>query len=204
MAAGEVDCVIRAPTDPAKRRQRRTISLLTRSPCSAPITNDIPLYSVAPSTTVDLQTHTGAAIPSEERAPPNHGKALRARNPAFDVTPPIYISAIRADSACTSRTAVTTCARGGMKAIVFWPRATHSLKPLNRHLGQGTPAFSAAAILDRIVESSRQSRGLRGPRGSQRHKPMRSTPGPKPTSPFTTTARRPTNRLGASIGDMES
>lgn len=65
--------------------------------------NDIPFYSVAPTSTIDLRLSSGNEIPIEERdtaevlAPfgcpivPAH---FRARNPAFDVTPHRYLSGI--------------------------------------------------------------------------------------------------------------
>ena len=63
----------------------------------------IPLYVVAPRSTVDLALPTGDGIPIEERAPAEvthiRGVAVapdgvRVANPAFDVTPADYISAI--------------------------------------------------------------------------------------------------------------
>jgi methylthioribose-1-phosphate isomerase len=65
--------------------------------------NDIPFYTVAPTSTVDLALSSGAEIPIEERdksevlAP--FGNAIvpphfHARNPAFDVTPNRYLSGI--------------------------------------------------------------------------------------------------------------
>jgi methylthioribose-1-phosphate isomerase len=54
----------------------------------------IPLYVVAPSTTVDLATRDGAAIPIEERDPAEVTARFPARNPAFDVTPAQLIEAI--------------------------------------------------------------------------------------------------------------
>ena len=54
----------------------------------------IPLYMVAPSTTVDLETPTGAEIPIEERAGAEITARFPARNPAFDVTPGELVSAI--------------------------------------------------------------------------------------------------------------
>jgi methylthioribose-1-phosphate isomerase len=63
----------------------------------------IPLYVVAPRSTVDLALADGDGIPIEERAPDEvthvRGVALapegvHAANPAFDVTPARYISAI--------------------------------------------------------------------------------------------------------------
>jgi methylthioribose-1-phosphate isomerase len=54
----------------------------------------VPFYVVAPTSTVDLGTPTGAEIPIEERDPGEVSSRFRARNPAFDVTPAELISAI--------------------------------------------------------------------------------------------------------------
>jgi hypothetical protein len=54
----------------------------------------IPLYVVAPTSTVDLDCATGAGIPIEERAGAEISDRFPARNPAFDVTPAALISAI--------------------------------------------------------------------------------------------------------------
>jgi len=65
--------------------------------------NGVPFYTVAPTSTVDLSTPTGADIPIEERDPREvtHVGAERivpegvpVANPAFDVTPHRYITAI--------------------------------------------------------------------------------------------------------------
>jgi methylthioribose-1-phosphate isomerase len=67
--------------------------------------NHCPVYSVAPTTSIDLTLMHGRLIPIEERDPQEvldiqvHGeqvmpKGARARNPAFDVTPAHLISAI--------------------------------------------------------------------------------------------------------------
>ncbi len=68
--------------------------------------HDVPFYSVGPTTTVDLKVANGEGIPIEERAedeitmvgdtriaPPG----VQVANPAFDVTPAKYISAIITD-----------------------------------------------------------------------------------------------------------
>jgi methylthioribose-1-phosphate isomerase len=65
--------------------------------------NWIPFYSVAPTSTVDLNCPSGANIPIEERS----GDEVRSpygvklipeefpvRNPSFDVTPHAYITGI--------------------------------------------------------------------------------------------------------------
>jgi methylthioribose-1-phosphate isomerase len=54
----------------------------------------LPLYIVAPSTTIDLQTFDGSAIPIEERDAAEITERFAARNPAFDVTPAELIAAI--------------------------------------------------------------------------------------------------------------
>ena len=56
--------------------------------------HDIPFYVVAPSSTVDLATPTGAGIPIEERDPAEVTARFAARNPAFDVTPAALVTAI--------------------------------------------------------------------------------------------------------------
>jgi methylthioribose-1-phosphate isomerase len=56
--------------------------------------HDLPMYVVAPSTTLDLGTPDGASIPIEQRDPSEVTARFAARNPAFDVTPAALISAI--------------------------------------------------------------------------------------------------------------
>ena len=98
MARGEVDCVvtgadrIAANGDTANKIGTYALAVLAHH-------HDIPLYVVAPSSTVDLQTPTGAEIPIEERAgsevlgdtAPAGAEAL---NLAFDVTPSELVTAI--------------------------------------------------------------------------------------------------------------
>lgn len=54
----------------------------------------IPFTVVAPTSTLDPDTQTGADIPIEERAPAEVTSRFAARNPAFDVTPADLIGAI--------------------------------------------------------------------------------------------------------------
>jgi methylthioribose-1-phosphate isomerase len=97
MAAGEVDCVITgadriaANGDTANKIGTYSLGVLARH-------HEIPLYIVAPSTTVDLQTPDGAAIPIEERDSAEITARFAARNPAFDVTPAELIAAIVTES----------------------------------------------------------------------------------------------------------
>jgi methylthioribose-1-phosphate isomerase len=93
MARGEVDCVvtgadrIAANGDTANKIGTYALAVLARH-------HDIPLYVVAPTSTLDLQTPTGAEIPIEERAGTELTAHFSARNPAFDVTPAELVSAI--------------------------------------------------------------------------------------------------------------
>ena len=56
--------------------------------------HDVPFYVVAPTTTVDPETATGADIPIEYRDPTEVNARFPALNPAFDVTPAALVSAI--------------------------------------------------------------------------------------------------------------
>jgi methylthioribose-1-phosphate isomerase len=56
--------------------------------------HEIPFYVVAPTSTLDLATPTGAEIPIEERDGREVTPHFPARNPAFDVTPAPLITAI--------------------------------------------------------------------------------------------------------------
>jgi len=69
--------------------------------------NGVPFYVAAPTTTLDLSISSGDEIPIEERdaAEVTHIKGVRiapegiaVANPAFDVTPHRYISAIITES----------------------------------------------------------------------------------------------------------
>jgi methylthioribose-1-phosphate isomerase len=93
MAGGEVDIVvtgadrIAANGDTANKIGTYSLAVLAAH-------HDVPLYVVAPSSTVDLATPTGEGIPIEERAPDEVTTRFAARNPAFDVTPAGLIAAI--------------------------------------------------------------------------------------------------------------
>jgi methylthioribose-1-phosphate isomerase len=93
MAAGEVDCVvtgadrIAANGDTANKIGTYSLAVLAKH-------HEIPLYVVAPTSTVDLATPGGGGIPIEERSPEEITTRFTARNPAFDVTPAGLISAI--------------------------------------------------------------------------------------------------------------
>ncbi len=93
MARGEVDLVvtgadrIAANGDTANKIGTYALAVLAAH-------HDLPLYVVAPTSTVDLATPTGAGIPIEERDPAEVTSRFPARNPAFDVTPGELIAAI--------------------------------------------------------------------------------------------------------------
>ena len=93
MARGEVDAVltgadrIAANGDAANKIGTYPLAVLASH-------HGIPFYVVAPSSTVDLATATGAEIPIEERAGDEVTQRFVARNPAFDVTPAELITAI--------------------------------------------------------------------------------------------------------------
>jgi methylthioribose-1-phosphate isomerase len=65
--------------------------------------NGIPFYVAAPTSTIDLSLKSGEEIPIEERNPEEvtsikgvrlAPKGVAAANPAFDITPHQYITAI--------------------------------------------------------------------------------------------------------------
>jgi methylthioribose-1-phosphate isomerase len=93
MAAGEVDAVvtgadrIAANGDTANKVGTYALAVLARH-------HGIPLHVVAPTSTVDLGTPTGAGIPIEERDPAEVTERFPARNPAFDVTPAVLVTTI--------------------------------------------------------------------------------------------------------------
>jgi methylthioribose-1-phosphate isomerase len=99
---GQIDCVIvgadriAANGDVANKIGTYSVAVLAKE-------NGIPFYVAAPSSTFDLSLATGDAIPIEERHEDEvthlAGKRIapvgtRAANPAFDVTPARYVSAI--------------------------------------------------------------------------------------------------------------
>jgi methylthioribose-1-phosphate isomerase len=93
MARGVVDCVvtgadrIAANGDTANKIGTYSLAVLARY-------HGIPLYVVAPTSTIDRATRSGDAIPIEERDGGEISERFVARNPAFDVTPAELIAAI--------------------------------------------------------------------------------------------------------------
>jgi methylthioribose-1-phosphate isomerase len=106
MSRGEVDCVIVGADrialngDTANKIGTYTLAVLAKE-------HNIPFYVAAPLTTIDPSLASGADIPIEQRSPDEVTRiqgisiapaGVEAANPAFDVTPHPYITAIITDS----------------------------------------------------------------------------------------------------------
>jgi len=102
MQQRKIDCVIvgadriAANGDVANKIGTYTLAVLAKE-------NKISFYVAAPTSTIDLSLSSGDQIPIEERSPdevthiqgvPIAPEGVRAANPAFDVTPHSYITAI--------------------------------------------------------------------------------------------------------------
>jgi methylthioribose-1-phosphate isomerase len=93
MAAGDVELVVVGADriaengDVANKIGTYGLAVLARH-------HGIPFVVVAPTSTVDAATASGADIPIEERDGAEVSDAFPARNPAFDVTPAELVSAI--------------------------------------------------------------------------------------------------------------
>ena len=93
MASGEVDAVlvgadrIAANGDVANKVGTYGLAVSARH-------HGVPFVVVAPTSTLDAATSTGAEIPIEERAQDEVSTRFPARNPAFDITPAALVSAI--------------------------------------------------------------------------------------------------------------
>lgn len=102
MKAGKIDCIvvgadrIAANGDVANKIGTYSVAVLAKE-------NNLPFYVAAPISTIDLQTKTGDDIPIEERPQleVTHVKGaqlspdgISIANPAFDVTPNRYVTAI--------------------------------------------------------------------------------------------------------------
>jgi methylthioribose-1-phosphate isomerase len=102
MRQGKVSCIvvgadrIAANGDTANKIGTYTLAVLAKE-------HGIPFYVAAPTTTIDMSLESGMEIPIEERKQEEvthmYGEAIaptgvEAANPAFDVTPAEYITAI--------------------------------------------------------------------------------------------------------------
>ncbi len=102
LSRGKIDCVIVgadrivANGDVANKIGTYNIAILAME-------NGVPFYVAAPNSTIDLSLSSGEEIPIEERSPeevtyfggvPIAPEGVQVANPAFDITPHRYISAI--------------------------------------------------------------------------------------------------------------
>ena len=106
LKAGEVDCVI-VGADRIAANGDVANKIGTYMVAVAAHENNVPFYVAAPLSTVDLSLSSGDQIPIESRADEEvthfHGQqvapeGIKVANPAFDVTPHRYVSAIITDA----------------------------------------------------------------------------------------------------------
>jgi methylthioribose-1-phosphate isomerase len=108
MRRGEIDIVITgadritANGDVANKIGTYQLAVLARE-------NNIPFYVAAPTSTIDLTLSSGDDIPIEQRAPEEitgirstTAAVVDAENPAFDVTPNEYVTAIVTENGVAS------------------------------------------------------------------------------------------------------
>jgi methylthioribose-1-phosphate isomerase len=93
MSRGEVDCIVTG-ADRIAANGDTANKIGTYGLAVAAAHQALPLYIVAPTSTLDPATPTGAEIPIEERSGAEVTTRFAARNPAFDVTPAALIAAI--------------------------------------------------------------------------------------------------------------
>jgi methylthioribose-1-phosphate isomerase len=111
MSKKEIDCVIvgadriAANGDVANKIGTYTLAVLAKE-------NGIPFYVAAPTTSIDLSLRSGDQIPIELRSPEEithlqglqiAAEGVEATNPAFDVTPHRYVSAIITETGIVRR-----------------------------------------------------------------------------------------------------
>ena len=93
MAVGEVDCVVTG-ADRIAANGDCANKIGTYGLAVAAAHHGLPFYVVAPTSTIDPETATGAGIPIEERDGGEVTTRFAARNPAFDVTPAALLTAV--------------------------------------------------------------------------------------------------------------
>jgi methylthioribose-1-phosphate isomerase len=93
MAVGEVDAVLTG-ADRIAANGDVANKVGTYGLAVAAAHHGLPLYVVAPTSTLDPNAATGRDIPIEERDPAEVTSRFPARNPAFDVTPSELVAAI--------------------------------------------------------------------------------------------------------------
>lgn len=111
LSQGKVDCVIvgadriAANGDTANKIGTYSLAVLA-------FENRVPFYVAAPTSTIDLNINSGAEIPIEKRNPEEvttiagirlAPEKIKVANPAFDVTPHRYITAIITEKGIATR-----------------------------------------------------------------------------------------------------
>ena len=121
MKRGEIDCVI-VGADRIAANGYTANKIGTYALAVLANAHGIPFYVAAPTSTIDLSLTSGYQIPIEERNPeevthirgiPIAPKDVTAANPAFDITPSGYITAI-----ITEKGIVRAPYTGGLMAMV--------------------------------------------------------------------------------------
>ena len=115
MSRGEVDCVVTG-ADRIAANGDSANKIGTYALALAAAHHRIPLYVVAPTSTVDLDSPTGAGIPIEERPGSEVTARFAARNPAFDVTPAALIAAIVTEEGVHRAPYAASLPAGGVRA----------------------------------------------------------------------------------------
>ena len=93
MSRGEVDCIVTG-ADRIAANGDAANKIGTYGLAVSAAHHGIPLYVVAPTSTIDPDTATGTEIPIEVRDGAELTSRFTAHNPAFDVTPAALIAAI--------------------------------------------------------------------------------------------------------------
>ena len=155
MAAGEVDAVLHRRRPDRRQRRHREQDRHLRARRAAPRHHGIPFYVVAPSSTVDHATASGAEIPIEERDPAEVTARFAARNPAFDVTPAALITAIVTEHGVHAAPyARVARARGGrrVKALLLAAGYATRLRPLTDTVAKPLLPVGGRPMIDWIVD----------------------------------------------------
>ena len=102
ISRGEIDCVV-VGSDRTVANGDVCNKIGTYSVAVVSAANDVPFYAAVPVSTIDLTLPSGAGIPIEERPADEVASyrgvrtvpyGVKVRNPAFDVTPARFVSAI--------------------------------------------------------------------------------------------------------------
>ena len=165
MATGQVDLVvvgadrIAANGDVANKIGTYSLAVLARE-------NGVPFYVAAPVSTFDLSIPSGDRIPIEERAAEevtHHGgrrlapEGVTVRNPAFDVTPHRYVTAIVCERGVARPPYTESLRAAGRRAMTPPARHRDLLRRDRGRGGRGRPPHP----LQRRLHPGRRPRALR-------------------------------------------